>query len=241
MAEIQGFTHPFLFRVFGHHFFFHLHGFFQQCGETGTGNNVSVYRQQLFQMLPSPQQTVLQHLGETGKNLPARQGFQENRIDQDLFRDGKSTYLIFEAVKIDSRFSSHGSVHLRQQGRRDIDASYPPFETGSGKSADIRHHSSADIDQKRVSPGPPGGQYFPDPPDAFQRLVIFSGRNGYDAFFPDFIISDHRPTVFPGILIRQYKNLTRLTGFKRRKQSAGNIRCKQNRIHSFIFYKDSVS
>ena len=101
---------------------------------------------------------MFQHLGKTGKHLPERQGRQETIVHQHPLRKRESPDFILQPIEINTCFAANGSIHLRQQSRRDIHTTDAPLETRSCKTAHIRDNPTPHIQQYGIAAGSGNGK-----------------------------------------------------------------------------------
>ncbi len=82
-------------------------------------------------------QAVFDDLSQPRPQFARRQGGKGLRIGNDRGGLVKRSDQVLAARMVDSGFSAHGRVHLRQQGRRDLNVSNTPLITRGGKPSHI--------------------------------------------------------------------------------------------------------
>ena len=109
---------------------------------------------------------------------------QEFGFQQHAGGRSKNTDFILQTVEVDARLASHGSVDHGEQRSGNVDVGDAPLEGGSGKTAKVGHHATAQIDEQGVAAGPFLAQGLPYGSQPFQILVhIFCPDNNLFRFF----------------------------------------------------------
>src|SRR5262245_14644994 len=94
---------------------------------------------------------VFDDFGETGHQLPARQGAQHADVDENEFRLVKSADKIFAVLMVDGGLAADARVHLGQQSRRYLDIRNAAQISCRGKSRKITDHAPAQGEDSRFA------------------------------------------------------------------------------------------
>ena len=122
-------------------------------------------------MFRGTDEAVLQHLRIAGEEVMGIEAAQELGFQQHAGGRSKDADFILQTVEVDARLASHGSVDHGEQRSGNVDVGDAPLEGGSGKTAKVGHHATAQIDEQGVAAGPFLTQGLPYGSQRFHILV----------------------------------------------------------------------
>ena len=166
----------------------------------GLAQSGGVARQQRVQMRFQPvqkwaitDQSVLDHLGQTGAQFAVRQGSEGIGVRQHAARLIKRTDHVLAERMIDGGLAADRGIHLGQQRRRNLDEGHAALIAGRREASHVADHPAAESDDRAMPVEAliqQGGENFIQ---RLQRLVAFAvgqddrlaaqlGQRGADAF-----------------------------------------------------------
>ena len=154
MTEIQCLTNTLFLGIFLYDPLFHGDRLAYQTIQIRIIHGVDIKKHDRRIILHRTNQPVLDHLRITGKDIIAIQRAQEIAIDEYTQGGIKRTDLVLQTVEVNPGLSPHGRIDRSHQGSRDIDGPQSAFESRTGEASHIGNHTTAQIDQKRISGSP---------------------------------------------------------------------------------------
>ena len=184
VPQVQGFADAMFQRVLFYDVFLYLHGTSYHGLQQGIIYLLRIEGQQFRQMFRGTDEAVLQHLRIAGEEVMGIEAAQELGFQQHAGGRSKDADFILQTVEVDARLASHGSVDHGEQRSGNVDVGDAPLEGGSGKTAKVGHHATAQIDEQGVAAGPFLAQSLPYGSQRFHILVhIFCPDNNLFRFF----------------------------------------------------------
>ncbi len=170
----------------------------------GIGQHIGIARQQRIQVGFQPgeesrvaDQSVFDHLGETGGQLAVRECVQRCRVGDHAARlVERADHVLAERV-IDAGLAAHRGVDLRQQRGRHLDEIHTALIAGGGKSGDIADHTAAQRDEGDITVAAVLQQCVEDAVQNFQCLVLLAVRQD-DVVLPEAVQSGAQPFQIQG-------------------------------------------
>ena len=240
MAEVQRLTDAVLFRVFLHDTFLYGYG----LGDHPVQKSIIDLRVEVEQQdgsvnIHRTDKRMLNHFGIAGKQVVAVDRTQELTIDKDTFGRIERTDLVLQTVEVNPGLSPHGRIDRSHQGSRDIDGPQSAFESRTGEASHIGNHTTAQIDQKRISGSPFVRETRPDIGDLFDVFMSITRLHGNDrGILQGWDIFYQRITLFLRVRIGQDKEFIITHGSKERLQIGFEILADYYFLsgHNVLFY-----
>ena len=146
MPEIQALSQPLLVGVLPHDLRFEGDIFRDDRGEeVAVRQAIAVFPERFKD--GRGQRTVFDDLAQPAPHFPRRERGKEGGIGEHDLGLTERADQVFDARKVHRGLSADGGIHLREEGRRDLNAVDAPHIERGGKSADIPHDAAAQRDE----------------------------------------------------------------------------------------------
>ena len=121
---------------------------------------------------------MLHHFSKSGEKIPGIERTKKINIDQNGACRRKNADFILQTPKVNSGFTSRGSIYGTKQGSGDVDVTQSPLKGGRGKPTNVGNHSTSQINHQRFAGGAIFGQQCPDFHSRVNVLMIVAVFDG---------------------------------------------------------------
>ncbi len=115
-----------------------------------------------FQKRQVADQAVFDDFGQSRREFACGQRIQRVGIGQHQFWLPEGAHHVLAAWMVDARLAADGRIHLRQQGRWNLDEGYAALIGRGGESSQVANHPAAERNERRAAVATRGEQCIVD-------------------------------------------------------------------------------